>query len=144
MRPILHGTVVAMRSLLLLAPIALVAAACGQGVAKPFLPGPTAKCLRQHNFTVSTSDANVPLVASTAANGGLRATPKAGGNTLIVAFGADGNDAARVRRSFRRVAPSSLRPHLADVMSSQGNAVLLWTITPAPELEQTALGCLSS
>ncbi len=133
-----------MRRLLLLAPLAVVAAACGQGAAKPFLPGPTAKCLRQAGFHVSTSEADVPIVAAAAANGGLRASPKSGGNTLVVAFAADGPDALTVEKSIRRVAPPKLRPHLGDVMTQKRNAVVLWTVSPGPELQQTALGCLRS
>jgi hypothetical protein len=133
-----------MRRLLLLAPVALLAAACGQTAAKPFLPGSTGKCLRAAGFTVSTADADVPLVAAAAANGGLRATPKGGGNTLIMAFAADGKDAANVETSIRRVAPKSLRPHLGDVMSSKRNAVLLWTVSPQPGEQQIVLGCLRS
>jgi hypothetical protein len=132
------------RRLLLLAPLALLAAACGQTTVKPFLPGPTAKCLSGAGFTVSTSDAAVPLVAATAANGGLRATPKGGGNTLIMAFANTGKDAADVERAIRRVAPAKLRPHLGDVMSVKRNAVLLWTVSPRAEIQAAALNCLRS
>ena len=133
-----------MRRLLLLAPLALVAAACGSTTAKPFLPDPTAKCLRGQGFTVSTAEADVPLVAAAAANGGLRATPQAGGNTLIMAFAEDGKDAGNVERSIRRVAPPKLRPHLQDVMSAKRNAVLLWTISPSAAQQAAALDCLRS
>jgi hypothetical protein len=131
-----------MRRLIPIAVLALVVAGCGAGAAKPFLPGPTAKCLKSAGYVVSTSDAEVGLVASTAENGGLRVTPKGGGNTLIMAFAADGPDAANVQRSFRRFAPAGLRPHLGDVMSSKRNAVLLWTVTPSAEQQQLVLGCL--
>ena len=36
--------------LLLSFPLALVAAGCGAGAAKPFVPSATASCLRQHGF----------------------------------------------------------------------------------------------
>jgi hypothetical protein len=133
-----------MRRLLLLAPLALVAAACGQTTAQPFRPGSTAKCLRAAGYTVSTSDAELGLVASSATNGGLRATPKDGGNTLIVAFAADGKDAANIESAFRRFAPKKLRPHLGDIMTAKRNAVLLWTVSPLPEQQQTVLSCLRS
>ena len=133
-----------MRRLLLLVPLALVAAACGQSAAKPFTAAPTASCLRGKGFQVSTNDAEIGLVASTAANGGLRATPKGGGNTLVLAFAADGKGAASIEGAFRRFAPKKLRPHLGDVMSAKRNAVLLWTVSPTAEQQATVLACLRS
>jgi hypothetical protein len=133
-----------MRRLPLLLPLALLVAACGQSTVKPFVAGPTAKCLRGKGFEVSTKDADLGLVASTAANGGLRATPQGGGNTLVLAFGADGKDAANLERAFRRFAPKKLRPHLGDVMSTKRNAVLLWTVSPRAEQQATVLACLRS
>jgi hypothetical protein len=133
-----------MRRLLLLAPVALVAAACGQSAVKPFVADPTATCLRGKGFQVSTKDADIGLVASTAANGGLRATPQGGGNTLILAFAADGKGAASIEGAFRRFAPKKLRPHLGDVMSAKRNAVLLWTVSPTAAQQQTVLDCLRS
>jgi hypothetical protein len=132
------------RRLLLLAPLAAVAAACGSATVKPFLPEPTATCLRGQGFTVSTAAADVPLVAAAAANGGLRAAPQGGGNTLVMAFAEDGKDASNVERSIRRVAPAKLRPHLQDVMSAKRNAVLLWTVTPTAAQQAAALNCLRS
>jgi hypothetical protein len=132
------------RRLLPLVVLALVAAACGSSAPKPFLPEPTAKCLRTAGFKVSTRPEDVQLVAQTAENGGLTATPKEGGNTLTMAFAADGADAADVQRAIRRVAPPGLKPHLGDVMSAKRNAVLLWTISPTAEQQQTVLDCLRS
>ncbi|TML89076.1 MAG: hypothetical protein E6G08_06310 [Actinobacteria bacterium] len=133
-----------MRRLLLLVPLALLAAACGQTAAKPFAAGPTASCLRTKGFQVSTKDADIGLVASTAANGGLLATPKGGGNTLVLAFAADGKGAGSIEGAFRRFAPKKLRPHLGDVMSAKRNAVLLWTVSPTAEQQATVLACLRS
>ena len=136
-----------MRRLALLAPLpalALLVAGCGGGGAKPFVPDATAKCLRQHGFTATTADSAVPLVFSTAANGGLSAKPPGGGNQLSIGFGTDANDALGLEKAVRRVAPKKLRPHLSDVMTSKRNAVLLWTVSPTPAQQQTALGCLQS
>jgi hypothetical protein len=133
-----------MRRLLPLVLVAVVAAACGSSEAKPFLPEPTAECLRDTGFKVSTKEEDVQLVAATAANGGLTATPKGGGNTLTMAFAEDGKDAADVERAIRRVAPPALKPHLGDVMSAKRNAVLLWTVSPSAEQQQTVLDCLRS
>ena len=129
---------------LLAIPLAFLVAGCGSGAAKPFVPGATAACLRQHGFSASTADTRVPLVASTAANGGLIAAPKQGGNTLVIGFGADTPDASNLERAFRRVAPPRYRAHIRDVMTSKRNAVLLWTVSPTPDQQQTALACLQS
>jgi hypothetical protein len=131
-----------MRRLLPLVALVLVASACGQQGAKPFLAAPTATCLREQGFRASTNDADVSLVFATAANGGLRAVPKGGGNTLEIGFASDGADAVNLQKAIRRVADPKLRPHLPDVMSSKRNAVLLWTVSPTPEQQQTVLGCL--
>jgi hypothetical protein len=131
-------------SLLLLLAVSLVAlAACGSTVQKAYLPGPTASCLRQHGFEVSTTK-GIPLAESAAANGGLRASPPSGDNTLVIGFAADAKAADELRRSIRRLAPVSLRPRLRDIMSTSRNAVLVWTVSPTPALQQTTLGCLSS
>jgi hypothetical protein len=132
------------RRLLLLAPVACAVAACGSSGSKPFVPDKTATCLRQHHYTVSTKDSDVSLVFATATNGGLRATPPGGGNTLEIGFGTDAADASKLEAGVRRVAPKRLRPHLGDVMSSKRNAVLLWTVSPTPAQQQTVLGCLGS
>ena len=134
-----------MRPLLLLLALAacLAVAGCGSGSPKPFVPDATASCLRQHGFTASTT-ARVPLVASTAANGGLIASPRDGGNTLVIGFAADTGDAANLEQAFRRVAPPRYRAHIRDVMTSKENAVLLWTVSPTPAQQQTAVGCLQS
>ena len=121
----------------------LLLSACGSSAEKPFLPGPTAACLRQHDFEASTSK-GVPLVETAAANGGLRASPPGGGNTLVVGFAADEQGAADLRRTIRRLAPAKLRAHLSDIVSSSRNAVLVWTVSPTQEQQQTVLGCLSS
>jgi hypothetical protein len=133
-----------MRRLLLLAPVVVLAVACDQTTVKPFQAAPTAKCLRAAGFTVSTGEADVGLVAATAANGGLRATPKGGGNTLIMAFAADGKDAANIEQAIRRTAPAALRPHLSDIMTVKQNAVLLWTVTPSAQVQQAVLACLKT
>ena len=124
--------------------LALVAAGCGGGASKPFVPDTTAKCLRQHGFQATTSDTQVPLVFSTAANGGLAARPPGGGNELTIGFAADAADADNLQKAVRRVAPKKLRPHLGDVMTTKRNAVLLWTVSPTPAEQQTALACLQS
>jgi hypothetical protein len=146
MSSILHDRVVAMRRV---APVLLVlgavVAGCGQTTVKPFLPDPTAACLRQNGFSVVTGDAAVgDVVASAAANGALRARPAGGGNTLILAFAADSDGAKGIVQAYRRFAPPSLRPHLEDILSSKRNAVFKWTVAPSSEQQASATSCLKT
>src|SRR5439155_25485834 len=108
---------------------ALAAAGCGGG-ANPYTAKGTAPCLRTKGFTkVTTDPRRVGFIAGFAENGGIKAT-SATGNVLTIAFAADDASAASTRQAFRRHAPPAYRPHLNDVMRSQRNAVLVWTITP--------------
>jgi hypothetical protein len=131
------------RGLLVL--VALLAlAGCGGDSTAPFQAAPTAKCLKTKGFRVTTREAEVGFIASAAANGGLRAEP-ANGNTLTIAFGADGKDAAQhLVPAFRRFATPHYRKHFRDIFQQKRNAVLIWAVAPTPEQLQTALDCLSA
>jgi hypothetical protein len=132
--------------LLLLVPIGLVAAACGgsSSSGKPFLPGPTASCLRTQGFTVSTRQTDLPFVIQLADNGGLKAYPPKKDNTLQIAFATGPRGAVDEFRAIERVAPKELRLHIRDVASLARNAVLLWTVAPTQTQQQTVLNCLKS
>ena len=52
------------------------------------------------------------------------------------------DDALAIQRAFRRFAPRKLRRHIDDVMRTQKNAVLLWTVTPPTEEMNKVFGCL--
>jgi hypothetical protein len=133
------------RSLIVLAAASLAAAAtgCGAPSNKPFTAAGTAPCMTKNGFThVTTDRTKVDFIAAFADNGGLRATA-ANGNVLTIAFAAD--DTAGVtstKQAFRSHAPPSLRPRLNDIMESEGNAVLVWTVSPTPAQLQDAIGCL--
>ncbi|HET7572429.1 MAG TPA: hypothetical protein VFJ77_07150 [Gaiellaceae bacterium] len=127
------------------APAALVLlavlAGCGGGSAKPYTAQGTAPCLRDKGFTgVTTSPGKVGFIAGFAANGGLRATR--GANVLTIAFTASDAEVAGTKRAFTRAAPPQYKRHMADIMESQHNAVLVWTVTPARPVLDDALGCL--
>ena len=79
-------------------------------------------------------------MAAAAPNGGLLAHEP--GNALTIAFGQNSDDALAIQRAFRRFAPKKLRPHISDVMRTQKNAVLLWTITPPQAEMNKVFGCL--
>ena len=100
----------------------------------------SAKCLRGKGYDVTTETAKVGVVAAAAPNGGLLAHEP--GNALTIAFGANLDDALAIQRAFRRFAPKKLRPHISDVMRTQKNAVLLWTITPPQDEMNKVFACL--
>jgi hypothetical protein len=127
-----------------LAVAVLAAAGCGGGSSKPYTAVGTAPCLETKGFTkVTTRAARVGLIAAVAPNGGLRAT-SVSGNVVTIAFAADEGAAASTRQAFRRHASPKYRPHIGDVMESRRNAVLVWTVTPAPKLLADAESCLHS
>ena len=110
--------------------LALLAAGCGVRTTKSYTAKGSAPCLRQHGFSVTTDPAKIGFIAAFAANGGLRAiSPHR--NVLTIAFAADAKGVPDTEKAFRDHAPAALRPHLADIMSSQRNAVLVWTTTPS-------------
>ena len=107
---------------------ALLVAGCSSGEPSTFKAEQTAKCLRGKGYLVTTDDAKVGVVAANAPNGGLLA--KEPGNALTIAFGQNSDDAIQIAAAFKRFAPKKLRPHITDVLRTQKNAVLLWTVTP--------------
>jgi hypothetical protein len=119
---------------------ALFLAGCSSGEPSAFKAGSTATCLRGHGYRVTTDDAKVGVVAANAPNGGLRANEP--GNTLTIAFGANSDDALQIAGAFKRFAPKKLRPHITDVMRTQKNAVLLWTVTPPQDELNKVFACL--
>ncbi|HEX7582406.1 MAG TPA: hypothetical protein VF321_04905 [Gaiellaceae bacterium] len=127
------------------AALAVVAAGCGARNSKPYTAKGTAACMEKKGFTkVTTNSVKVGFIAGFAENGGLKATAP-GGNVLTIAFAA--NDTTGVdstKQAFRAHAPAKLRPHINDIMESQGNAVLVWTVTPTRAHLADAEGCLHS
>ena len=132
-----------MRPLAVLVLLAVVAG-CGARSSKPFTAAATAGCLKGKDFTgVTTNAAQVGFIAAVAGHGGLKATSP-NGNTLTIAFADDPSEVPSTEQAFRLHAPPTLRPHIADVMRSSRNAVLVWTTTPNGADESAAEGCLSS
>lgn len=133
------------RPLLVLASllVALAAAGCGARSNKPYTAQGTAPCLMKKGFTkVTTDPVKVGFIAGFAENGGVRATP-GDGNQLTIAFAADDTSGvASTKQAFRNHAPPALRPRLNDIMESQRNAVLVWTVSPSPQQLSDAESCL--
>jgi hypothetical protein len=126
---------------MLLLAVALLAG-CGARNSTPFTAQGTAGCLKARGFTaVTTNPVKVGFIAGFADKGGLRAT-SATGNVLTVAFAADAGSTGSTEQAFRTHAPKSLRPHMSDIMETNRNAVLVWTITPEPAELSGVTGCL--
>ena len=118
----------------------LLLAGCSSGEPSTFKAGPTAKCLEGNGYSVTTDDAKVGVLAANAPNGGLLA--KEPGNALTIAFAQDSDDAIKTAAAVKKFAPKKLQPHINDVMRTQKNAVLLWTVTPPQDEMDTVFGCL--
>jgi hypothetical protein len=123
----------------LLLVVAALAAGCAAEPAV-YKAQPTAKCLRGHDYDVTTDPAQLGIVERTAANGGLIASRP--GNAFRVAF-AESSDASRgLEHAYTVFAPKKVRPHITDVLRTQKNAVFRWTVTPSQQEIDEVFGCL--
>ena len=125
---------------------ALVLTGCGGSkeqapVGEVYKRAGVATCLRSHGFTVSFQEKDMNFIAYTATAGGLRAwKPKKHRKTdLILAFGADGEDAKQTMRAIRQFA---LRPPLFRFRLRKANAVILWAYRPSVANVALLDGCL--
>ena len=119
--------------------LALLAAGCNSEPST-YKAQSTANCLRKLGYRVTTDPAKLGVVEAHAANGGLLAFHP--GNAIRVAFGASESDAVGIEHGYRTFAPKKLKPHIDDVMRTQKNAVLLWTVTPPQDEMDKVFGCL--
>jgi hypothetical protein len=118
----------------------LFLAGCSSGEPSTFKAGPTATCLKGNGYNVTTDDTRVGVIAANAPNGGLLAHEP--GNALTIAFGESSDDAIQIAAAFKEFAPKKLQPHINDVMRTQKNAVLLWTVTPPQAELDKVYACL--
>lgn len=128
---------------LAIAAVAVTAAGCGARSNKPYTAKGTAPCLAKKSFTqVTTNPLKVGFIAGFAENGGLKATA-GDGNVLTIAFAGDETaGVASTKMAFRRHAPPALRPRIDDIMESERNAVLVWTVSPTTQELADVKGCL--
>ena len=119
---------------------ALFLAGCSSGEPSAFKAGPTATCLKGNGYRVTTDDTKVGVIAGNAPHGGLLANEP--GNALTIAFGENSDDAIQIAAAFKEFAPKKLQPHINDVMRTQKNAVLLWTVTPPQDELNKVFACL--
>jgi hypothetical protein len=127
------------RPIFIVLALALVAAGC-ESEPSAYKAEPTAKCLREHGYRVTTDPAQLGVVEKNAENGGLIAYEP--GNAVRIAFAKNSDDALGVERGFRRFVKKKVRPHITDIMRTQKNAVLLWTITPPEDELNKVYDCL--
>jgi hypothetical protein len=128
------------RSLWALLLVAALVAGCNTEPSVYKAP-PTAKCLRNKlHYRVTTDPAKVGVVERTAPNGGLIAFHP--GNAVRMAFAESSDASTGLEHAYRVFAPKKLRPHISDVMRTNKNAVLLWTVTPPQEEINAVYGCL--
>jgi hypothetical protein len=123
--------------------LAVVVAGCGARNSKPYTAKGTAACIAKKGFTnVTTDSAKVGFIAGFAENGGLLAT-SSDGNKLTIAFTADDTSGVTsTEQAFRSHAPPRYRTRMNDIMESERNAVLVWTVSPTPAELADAKACL--
>jgi hypothetical protein len=116
------------------------AAGCGNPVHSHYSIKETAPCLEGLGYTVDRDASDHGPVEASATEGALLATEP--GNAVVITFSADADEAANIKQAYRQFASKKLRPHIDDVMESQKNVVLRWTITPPREEHDRVFGCL--
>jgi hypothetical protein len=135
------------RHLIFLVCCALLLAGCGSKkntfVGHVYHRDAVATCLRSHGFTVSKSEKDMNFIAYTATGGGLRAwKPKKHRKAdLILAFGANGDDAKQTVRAIKRFA---LRPPLFRYRLRNANVVILWAYRPSQANKALLSSCLDA
>lgn len=117
----------------------VLAAGCGNPVHSHYSVAATSPCLKKLGYKVSDASKRGPVEAA-ATEGAILAHEK--GNAVVITFGSNEEEATNIKRGYRRFASAHLRPHLDDVMLSQKNAVLRWTVTPPKDELDRVLGCL--
>jgi hypothetical protein len=115
-------------------------AGCGNPVHSHYSVKQTAPCLRKLGYAVQTDASKLGPVEASATEGALLAKER--GNAVKITFSENASEAKNIEAGYRRFTPKPRREHIDDVMSSQKNAVLLWTITPPKEELDRVLGCL--
>jgi hypothetical protein len=102
---------------------------------------PTRSCLADaEDVRVSDEARDVGDVLANSARGGALKVWLPG-NTLIVSFGEDEQEAERRERSYFRFAGGTIP--VRELLMRQGNAVLLWERAPGVEERELVDGCLS-
>jgi hypothetical protein len=106
----------------------------GGGTSEAWALGPTRECLKTEGARL------VPItgdfVASTATNGALKV--KLPYNNATIVFGADDDEAERLRMAYARFGP---RNYVAPTELNR-NALIVWSVGPSDQEAQTVRECL--
>ena len=124
------------RSPLILLLLVVALAACGAS-AKTYTDSKTRLCLKAHGAKIET--ANDDIVASTSTGGAFRA--RLADNFVTVVFGATVADADNINEAYHRFKGKNVG--IDDVLSQQGNAVLLWHVHPQNADQNFVTACLA-
>ena len=123
------------RSPLILLSFVVALAACGSS-AKTYTVSKTRLCLAAHGATIVTPSDDI--VASTATGGAFRA--RFADNFVTVVFGATVADANNINDAYHRFRGKNVG--INDVLSQNGNAVMLWHAHPQSVDQDAVSSCL--
>ncbi|HKI92686.1 MAG TPA: hypothetical protein VJ986_10340 [Gaiellaceae bacterium] len=127
-----------------LAAVALVAAGCGARSSAPYTPKGTISCLKGKGFLqITTKGSKLGPIAAFAQYGGLQART-ADKNVVTIAFAADQAAAAATKKAYRSAATPFYRQRMDEIMQSQRNAVMVWTLAPTQQQIDDVESCLHS
>jgi hypothetical protein len=122
---------------------ALLVGCGGGGEAAPERPfyarTATIACLKKKDFRILTRSKAVGFVAYTAVGGGFRA--RQGKSDVIMAFGADTDDAAQTLTMIRR-SPELRHSAIFRYRTRRANVAILWAYRPTAKQKKTVYGCL--
>lgn len=126
-----------------LAAVALVAAGCGARSSAPYTPKGTIGCLKGKGFLqITTNAAKLGPIAAFAQYGGLQ-SHTADRNVVTITFAADQAEARATEKAYRSAATPFYRARMDEIMQSQRNAVLVWTLAPTQQQIDDAEACLA-
>lgn len=123
------------RAPLILLSFVVALAACGSS-AKTYTASKTRLCLAAHGAAIGTPSDDI--VASTATGGAFRA--RFPDNFVTVVFGATVDDANNINDAYHRFRGKNVG--IDDVLSQQGNAVMLWHVHPQNADLDAVASCL--
>lgn len=129
-----------MKTFVLIALLAVLAAGCGSGstTTSVYTLAASKQCFETklgiHRFPALTDD----FVASTASGGAVRV--RLSDNAVTVLFGQGPDEASNLADAYRRFHAKNVG--VDDVLQTQGNAVLLWQIHPSATDDSKVKDCL--
>jgi hypothetical protein len=117
-----------LRASLLAIALALLVASCGPPGPKTYSEAKSRACAEQHHLKVVPVPAS-DFVANIALGGAFRVQLRR--NAVTVSFGNTPDNGAKLADTYRSVAAKNVRAGIADVLRTNGNAVMLWHQHPS-------------